>query len=121
MINADSAQFSAQFFYTKEFCADFCNCKINFRQKQNFSVWSLSKTKLTGLCSLLNMFLYSLQSRDNKNPKHSEFLKIICFETSLPYRYLTYRPLFDAAWKALCIACISIAENSHIEHPCMGA
>ena len=27
MICADFAQFSAQFFYTEEFCADFCNCK----------------------------------------------------------------------------------------------
>ena len=47
---------------------------------------------------------YSLQSQHNKNPKHSEFFDIICFETSLPYRYLTYQPRFDATWKALCIA-----------------
>ena len=50
---------------------------------------------------------YTLQSQQNKNPKHSEFFTIICFETSLPYRYLTYRPRFDAARKVLCIVCIT--------------
>ena len=46
-------------------------------------------------------FVFALVAKSTQqNPKHSEFFKIVCFETSLPYRYLTYRPGFDAAWKA---------------------
>ena len=44
------------------------------------------------------LFLYWLQSQHNKNQNKAE--------TSLSYRHLTYRSHFDAAWKALCIACI---------------
>ena len=63
---------------------------------------SRALTKLTGLFSLLNLFLYSLQSQHYKNPKHSDFFEIICFERSLPHRYLSYQPRFDAARKVLC-------------------
>ena len=52
------------------------------------------------------VFVLVTKSTQQKKPKHSEFFEIICFETSLPYRYLTYRPRFDAAWKALGVACI---------------
>ena len=44
-----------------------------------------------------NFVFYSLQSQHNKNPKHIELFKIICFQASFPYRYLTYRTRFDAA------------------------
>ena len=33
------------------------------------------------------------------------------FETRLPYRYSTYRPRFDAALKALCIARIQVVQS----------
>ena len=72
---------------------------------------SLSKTKLTSLFSFLNLFFYRYKVNTTKSPKHSEFFNIICFETSLPYRHLTYRPRFHAAWKDLCIACIAEIEK----------
>ena len=56
--------------------------------------------------SIFTFKLYSLQRQHNKKPKHSEFFKIVCFETSLPYRYLTNQHRFATTYKALSIACI---------------
>ena len=55
---------------------------------------SLSKTKLVGRFDFLNLIFYSLQSQHKKNLKQSQFVKLICFETSLSYHRLTYRPRF---------------------------
>ena len=44
-------------------------------------------------------FVFVLVTKSTQqNPKQSEFFNI-CFETRLPYRYLTCRPRFDAARK----------------------
>ena len=56
---------------------------------------------------LTSKFVFALvtKSTQQKPPKQSNFFKIICFETSLSYRHLAYRPRFHTAWKALSIAC----------------
>ena len=69
---------------------------IRFRGLQTYD----SETKLA------TFLLYSLQKEQNKNPKQSQFFKMICFETNLSCHHLPFRPLFDAAWKALCKACV---------------
>ena len=74
---------------------------------------SPSKTKLVSqLFWLLKFDFLPLQIQHKKNLKQSQFFKIICFETSLSYHNLTYRPRFDAAWKDLCIACIHMKINT---------
>ena len=45
---------------------------------------SLSKTKLTGLLSLLNLFLYSLQSQHNKTQNKVNFLKLYASKRACP-------------------------------------
>ena len=69
-----------------------------------FGAWKqVSKTKSVGQFDFLNLNFYLLQNQHKKNLKQSQFFKIICFETSLSYHHLTYRPCFDAAWTDLCI------------------
>ena len=51
--------------------------------------------------------LYLLQSQHNKKTKQNQFFKVIYFKMSLSYRHLTYRPRFDVAWNALCMACMT--------------
>ena len=67
---------------------------------------SLSKTKLVGQFWLLKFDFLLVTKSTQENLKQSQFFKIMCFETSLSYHPLTYRPRFEAAWKELCIACI---------------
>ena len=60
-------------------------------------------------------FVFVLVTKSaQQKPKHSEFFKIIYFKTSFPHRYSTYRPRFDAAWKALCIACILLITLNNV-------
>ena len=60
----------------------------------------------TGRSIFISKFVFVLVTKSTqKNPKHSEFFKIICFETS---SHMTHRPRFDATCTTLCIARMEI-------------
>ena len=67
-------------------------------------------------CNCLNLIFNSLQSQHNKNLTRSQFFKIICFETSLSYHHLTYRPRFHTVWKDLWISILHIGRQISVLH-----